>query len=45
MLVDMEPIENKSNISIMNVLSKHFRVARTEAVVKYNFKMFFLSKK
>lgn len=37
----MEDMENKSNISIVNVLKKDFIVARTKTML--NFKTFFLS--
>lgn len=38
MSLDMEAIENKSNISITVVLEKDFRIARAEAILKYNLK-------
>lgn len=35
----------KSNISLVDVLEKDFRITRTEAILKYNFKTGFLSRK
>lgn len=45
MLLDIEAIENESNVSIVNVLKKDFIVARTEAICKYNFKTIFSKQK
>ena len=38
MSLDMETVEDKSNISIVDVPEKYFRITGAEAILKYNFK-------
>lgn len=45
MSLDMEVIENKSAISIVDVPEKYFRITGAEAILKYNFRTDFLSRK
>lgn len=45
MLVDIKAIENEFAINIVDVLEKDFRVPRTVAILKYNLKTVFLSRK
>ena len=40
MSLDMEAKENKSNISIVDVLEKDIRISRAEIIFKYNFGSF-----
>lgn len=40
----METLENESNISIVGVLEKDFRVARTEAIFKCDLRTVCLSR-
>lgn len=40
MSLDTEAKENKSNISIVDVLEKDVRIIRAEIILKYNFESF-----
>lgn len=40
MSLDMEAKENKSNVSIVDVLEKDIRISRAEIIFKYNFGSF-----